>query len=196
MLLKCGVQPLGKIDHPDDSSSDSEGSHDNSTSSEGEDKSDSSAGGSDVPISEDGGGDAVPSGDEALDFVEEPAPEAVVPPPLDDMHDEAPLLPAAPLPEPIVLGIPAWAPGVEKADVSKSAKTQCMYCKENIPKGEVRLKFWPFASAFKSVHPKCFHRIPDALREHSVACLRYQQAFLAAGHEGVKLQDAIAAALD
>ena len=185
-------QPFGKGDPPAEEGDDSSGGSNSSTS---DDASDHASDSDHKPLSDDGGGE-VHSGDEALDMFEDPSAGADEPiPPIDDHMDDAPLVPAVPLPDPIELGIPAWAPGVEKAEVNNSAKTKCMYCKEAIARSEIRFKLWHQKSAFKLLHPTCFDQVPANMREHSVACLRYQLAFLTDGPDAVKIDEAITAAL-
>ena len=145
-----------------------------------------------------GEGAATPhaSEDEALEFVG-PAVGAVEPEPLiEDFDDDAPLVAPEPVPlaDPIVLMKPEWAPGVELAEVCTSAKTVCFICKVQIPRNEIRFKYWPFKSACNFLHPHCFTHLPIATRAHSIACLRYQQAYHA-GPEFARVDEAISAAL-
>ena len=55
-------------------------------------------------------------------------------------------------------------------------------CGEQILRASVRLRYMPFKSQVKFIHPICFDRVPLDQRAHSVANLRYQLDFHAVAH--------------
>ena len=101
---------------------------------------------------------------------------------------------AAPLPDPIDLGKPAWDVGVEMAEVATTGRSICIFCKGGILRGSVRLKYWQNNSTFRFVHPSCAGSLPEDHKAHSCACLRYQSHF-AAGKDCVEMIDSINEAL-
>ena len=106
----------------------------------------------------------------------------------------APAAPIAPLADPIALGAPAWALGVERAEINNHGNTKCLWCKDKVAKGAVRFKYWTHASQFRYMHSTCFPHVPLAQRAHSIACLVYQRDFFV-GPVSATVDDAIDAAL-
>ena len=124
------------------------------------------------------------------DVVADPPPvlPPVVAPPIVDDDDEDELA--------LEMAAPAWAPGVQCADVNTTGKKKCMYCGDQIMKGAIRLKFWQSKSVFRFMHHTCCNHIPEPRRIQSRACLRYQKDFgLVAHAEGVAIMAAIDEAL-
>ena len=130
----------------------------------------------DVGVS-DGGGEE--SGAEAGDLIgalgpgDELPPDAVVAPAL-----AAPAVPADPVADPMLAEAPAWALGVESAEVCRNANTKCIFCGDKIPRNVVRFKYWTHKSVFRFMHSTCFGEVPLAHRAHSIAALRYQREVL------------------
>ena len=91
---------------------------------------------------------------------------------------------------------PAWAVGVELAEINRHGKTKCHFCNLPVPKGDVRLKYWVSKSAMKFIHLECCNQIPVARGLHSKACLRFQREYGLGVHaDGPTLQYAIDKAL-
>ena len=104
-----------------------------------------------------------------------PEPVVVAPPPAHP-----------PAPDPVLehmAGVkPPWGIGVESAEVNRHAKTLCYFCKGNIDKGLVRLRYNQFKSQSKFMHATCTDAIPIARLAQSKACLRYQRDFGLGAH--------------
>ena len=101
---------------------------------------------------------------------------------------------AAPLPDPIMLGKPPWAVGVEFTELAPGPKSMCIMCKLRIEKGGVRSKYWQKKSTFRFVHPECVGELPPAHKAQSCAMLTWQRNF-GAGPAFVNLVDKIDVAL-
>ena len=137
-----------------------------------------------------------PHGDDALGHESETEiVELVVAPPVEPLPDEPAAAAAPALPDPVAVAAPAWAPGVDRAEINTSAKTKCVLCNLPIPRNEVRFRYYQFKSQFRFIHPLCFNDIPLPHRDHSIAMLQYQLNFLA-GPLSADVDAAIEAALD
>jgi hypothetical protein len=96
----------------------------------------------------------------------------------------------------IEVAAPVWDVGVELAEVSRHAKTKCMYCGDKIANGSVRFKYYVSKSAVKYLHPTCCNHIPAGRINHSKACLVYQRHFDLGTHgDAITVRAAIDAAL-
>ena len=99
------------------------------------------------------------------------------------------------LPDPIELAAPAWALGVEHAEMNSNAKTKCIFCDSLIGKPAVRFKYFTHKSQFRYMHPACFKSIPEDRVAHSRATLTYQRHFGLPGAHMLELAKAIDDAL-
>ena len=98
-------------------------------------------------------------------------------------------LAAAPPPDHLVVA-PAWAPGIQCAEVNRHAKTKCMYCGLHIGDKVVRFKFNQSKAAVRYIHGDCCNRIPAHQSAHSRACLEHQRDFGLGAHFDVPLMQA------
>ena len=106
----------------------------------------------------------------------------------------APAAPADPVLDALMLEKPAWALGVELAEVCRHANTKCVLCGNKIDKLTVRFKYWTHKSVSRFIHCTCFNDVPLAYKAHSVLSFRYQRDMLF-GPDTVAVDAAIDAAL-
>ena len=104
--------------------------------------------------------------------------------PIEDDPD-VPLVAAVPLAVPLAaappaddpFAPPAWAPGIQCAEVNRHAKTKCIYCGLRIGDAVVRFKFNQSKAAVRYIHADSCNRIPAHHSAHSRACLEHQRDF-------------------
>ena len=126
-----------------------------------------------------------------LDAVEEVAPVASE---ADPGAAEVVPVPVAPLDVAGIVPPPAFAVGVETAEVSPTSHAKCFGCGEKVLRGSVRFKYWTTLKLFKYLHSTCFEHVPLAHVAHSRACLEHCHSWLI-GPDEHKVRDAIRAAL-
>ena len=89
---------------------------------------------------------------------------------------------------------PAFAPGVELAEISPTSHAKCFGCGEKVLRGSVRFKYWTNLKLHRYLHSTCFDKVPPEHVAHSRLCLEYCCFWYLGEHES-KVQDAIHAAL-
>ena len=97
----------------------------------------------------DEGGATPHASDAEMDFDDGGAAAVAVPPPdaVDPVGtgDADPL----PLPDPVELAEPLWAPGIQCAEAAPTGKSSCIVCSTGIARNSVRLDYQPYASVHR-----------------------------------------------